>query len=151
VRTFPVSRLAAGLGAGILALGLTACGGSSNDTSSAAAGSTSGAASSAATSGSAGASGAAGSTLTATEKDFSIALSSNSVAPGTYTLTVDNAGHATHSLQIKGPGGVDMTSDTLQGGKTTSMTVTLEAGQYDLWCPIGNHKAMGMDTTLTVG
>jgi uncharacterized cupredoxin-like copper-binding protein len=28
--------------------------------------------------------------------------------------------------------------------------VTLQAGTYEVWCPIGNHRAMGMDTTLTV-
>jgi uncharacterized cupredoxin-like copper-binding protein len=154
VRTFSVSRLAAGVGAGVLVLGLAACGSDSGDDSgSAAADSTSVAApsgtSSGATAGSA--SDTAGGTLTATEKDFSIALTSDSVPPGTYQLTVDNAGKATHSLSIKGPGGVDMTSDTLQGGDSTTMTVTLQAGKYDVWCPIGNHRAMGMDTTLTVG
>jgi plastocyanin len=150
VRTSSVSRLAAGLGAGVLVLGSAACGGgSSGDSGSAAAASSSAASSSAATS-SAPASDTAGSTLTATEDDFSIALSSDSVAPGTYAVTVDNAGRATHSLSIKGPGGVDMTSDTLQGGDSTTMTVTLEAGEYEVWCPIANHKAMGMDTTLTV-
>jgi plastocyanin len=151
VRTLSVSRLAAGLGAGVLVLGVAACGSdSADDSGSAATDSTSAAAtSSASTSGSA--SDSAGGTLTATEDDFSIALASDSVPPGTYELTVDNAGDATHSLSITGPGGVDMTSDTLQGGDSTTMTVTLQAGEYEVWCPIGNHKAMGMDTTLTVG
>jgi plastocyanin len=131
-------------------LGLAACGGDSSDDTSSAAGSSS-PASSAAASDSSGSSDSAGTTLTATEDDFSIALSSDSVAPGTYTVSVENAGNATHSLSIKGPGGVDETSDTLQGGDSATMTVTLEAGEYEVWCPIGNHKAMGMDTTLTVG
>jgi plastocyanin len=89
-------------------------------------------------------------TLGATEADFSIELSSSTVAAGTYEITVVNEGSATHSLTIKGPGGVDQTSDTLQGGKSTTMTVTLQPGEYEVYCPIGNHRAMGMDTTLTV-
>jgi uncharacterized cupredoxin-like copper-binding protein len=63
---------------------------------------------------------------------------------------VENTGKATHSLTIEGPGGMDMTSDTVQGGRSTTMTVTLQAGRYEVYCPIGNHRAMGMSTTLTV-
>jgi plastocyanin len=88
--------------------------------------------------------------LSATEADFSIALSSSTVTAGTYEITVVNEGSATHSLTIEGPGGVDQTSDTLQGGRSTTMTVTLQPGEYEVYCPIGNHRSMGMDTTLTV-
>jgi uncharacterized cupredoxin-like copper-binding protein len=38
----------------------------------------------------------------------------------------------------------------VQGGGSTTMTVTLQPGEYEVFCPIGNHRAMGMDTTLTV-
>jgi uncharacterized cupredoxin-like copper-binding protein len=154
VRTVFLSRLAAGLGAGVLVLGLTACGsdsttsaGSATTTSSAAGSSAS--ASTAATS-SAGASDTAGTTVTAEEGDFFITLSSDTLSAGTYTFTVQNTGKASHSLKIEGPGGVDVTSDTVQGGESTTMTVTLQAGDYEVYCPIGNHRAMGMDTTLTV-
>jgi uncharacterized cupredoxin-like copper-binding protein len=155
VRTVFLSRLAAGLGAGVLVLGLTACGsdsttsaGSATTTTSSAAGS-SASASTAATS-SAGASDTAGTTVTAEEGDFFITLSSDTLSAGTYTFTVQNTGKASHSLKIEGPGGVDATSDTVQGGESTTMTVTLQAGDYEVYCPIGNHRAMGMDTTLTV-
>jgi uncharacterized cupredoxin-like copper-binding protein len=155
VRTVFLSRLAAGLGAGVLVLGLTACGsdsttsaGSATTTTSSAAGS-SASASTAATS-SAGASDTAGTTVTAEEGDFFITLSSDTLSAGTYTFTVQNTGKASHSLKIEGPGGVDVTSDTVQGGESTTMTVTLQAGDYEVYCPIGNHRAMGMDTTLTV-
>lgn len=30
------------------------------------------------------------------------------------------------------------------------MTVTLKAGSYEAYCPIGDHKAMGMDMHFTV-
>jgi uncharacterized cupredoxin-like copper-binding protein len=157
VRTVFLSRLAAGLGAGVLVLGLTACG--SDSTTSAGSATTSSAADSSASASSgatsagatsAGASDTAGTTVTAEEGDFFITLSSDTLSAGTYTFTVQNTGKASHSLKIEGPGGVDVTSDTVQGGESTTMTVTLQAGDYEVYCPIGNHRAMGMDTTLTV-
>jgi plastocyanin len=160
VPTSPLPRLAAVACAGVLAVGLAACGSStgSASSSSAAAGSTAAAGSSAAattasssTSSSGTAAGAAtGATVTAEEADFTITLSSSTLPAGTYTFTVRNTGKATHSLTIQGPGGVNVTSDKVQGGQSTTMTVTLQPGTYDVYCPIGNHKAMGMDSTLTV-
>ena len=146
MRTLTPTKLAAGLGAVALATALAACG--SNTTSATGAASSSAGSSSAA--GSSSVSDTAGAAVTATEADFSIALSSSDLTAGTHTFTVQNQGKATHSLTIKGPGGVDQTSDTLQGGQSTTMTVTLQPGKYDVYCPIGNHRAMGMDTTLTV-
>jgi uncharacterized cupredoxin-like copper-binding protein len=145
VPTLVPRNLAAGLGAVALAVALAACGSdSSGDTSSA------GTAPSSSAAGSSSPSDAAGTAVTATEADFSISLSSSDLTAGTYTFTVRNEGSATHSLTIKGPGGVDQTSDTVQGGESTTMTVTLQAGEYEVFCPIDGHRAMGMDTTLTV-
>jgi uncharacterized cupredoxin-like copper-binding protein len=79
-----------------------------------------------------------------------ITLSDAELTPGSHTLTITNDGRGTHSLSIRGPGGVDVTSDVLQGGGSTTMTVRLQAGEYEVWCPIGNHRTMGMETTLTV-
>ncbi|MDQ6657996.1 MAG: hypothetical protein M3Z00_07200 [Actinomycetota bacterium] len=28
--------------------------------------------------------------------------------------------------------------------------MTLQKGTYELYCPVGNHKQMGMDTHITV-
>jgi plastocyanin len=150
VRTPTLRRLAAGLSAGVLAFGLVACGSDSSTDSSSAAGSSAADTSSAGTASSSASIDAAAATVTANEADFSIALSSSTLTAGPYTFNVENTGKATHSLTIQGPGGVDVTSDTLQGGQTTTMTVTLQPGTYQVYCPIGNHREMGMDTTLTV-
>ncbi len=92
----------------------------------------------------------AGTPVTATESDFAISLSSSTLAPGTYTFTVENTGNAPHSLAIAGPGLPVTESETVRSGGTTTMTVTLQSGEYEVWCPIGNHRAMGMETTMTV-
>ena len=34
---------------------------------------------------------------------------------------------------------------------TQNLTVTLKAGTYDLFCSVPGHKALGMDTHITVG
>ena len=153
-------RLAAGLAAGVMVTAALAGCGSSSDAGSTAAGTTSSSAAAPATETPSGstagpaAGSATGSTatgVTVTEADYSINLSSSTLTAGTYTFTVTNAGKATHSLTIEGPGGLDKTSDKVQGGQSTTMTVTLQAGKYEVYCPVGNHRAMGMDTTLTVG
>ena len=145
-----LSRLAAGLSAGALALALSACGSDPNSGSTSAAGDSNSSGTTSSSSAAGDTADSTGTTVTATEADFSITLSSSALTAGTYTFTVENTGKATHSLTIEGPGGVDMTSDTVQGGRSTTMTVTLQAGQYEVYCPIGNHRAMGMSTTLTV-
>ena len=150
----PLPRLAAVASTGVLALALAACGGSSTSgaSSSSAAVSSAAATTASSTAGSTAGSTAeaTGATVTAEEADFTVTLSSSTLPAGTYTFTVRNTGKATHSLTIEGPGGVDMTSDKLQGGQSTTMTATLQPGQYQVYCPIGNHRAMGMSTTLTV-
>lgn len=149
-----VSTLAAAaLGAAVL---LSACGG--------AAGSYAGGTSaSPATAPSAGAPGAASTatattgstpatakTVTASEKEFSIALSSSSLSPGTYTFRATNNGSITHALTISGPGVADKTTGDISPGSSASVTVTLQPGSYDVFCPVGNHKMLGMDETVTV-
>jgi plastocyanin len=88
-------------------------------------------------------------TVTATE--FRLSLPSTHLAPGTYAFTMDNAGHATHAIEIRGPGVDGQMSGTAGPGGTATLTVTLQPGTYELWCPVGNHRAEGMQTTLTVG
>jgi plastocyanin len=139
-------RMAAALATGILAVALAGCGSNAatgSGASAAPAGATSAAAPGSSPDTPAG-------TLTATESEYKIDLSSADLTPGSYTITVANAGRSTHSLTIQGPGGVDVTSDIVQGGKSTTMTVTLQPGEYEVFCPIGNHRQMGMDTTLRV-
>ncbi|MEV0353199.1 cupredoxin domain-containing protein [Nonomuraea sp. NPDC050680] len=87
--------------------------------------------------------------VTVTEREFSLTLSTTGFKPGTYTFTIHNAGTAPHGLTIKGPG-VDSTSSIVPAGKTTKLSVTLKKGTYDLWCPVDNHRAMGMMTKISV-
>jgi plastocyanin len=79
-----------------------------------------------------------------------IELSEDSFAPGEYTIEVVNEGNATHDLVVERDGADVAASDTIGPGESTTLTVTLEAGDYVFYCSVGNHRAMGMETDVTV-
>ncbi|WP_433255734.1 hypothetical protein ACQPYK_15370 [Streptosporangium sp. CA-135522] len=87
--------------------------------------------------------------VTVTASEFSLTLSRKDFSPGAYTFELKNVGAAPHGLSIRGPG-VDATSDVIPGGKTTGLTVVLRKGRYELWCPVDDHRARGMMTTISV-
>lgn len=126
---------------------LAACGSSSSGGS--AAGSSAAAPTS--TGAASGSSAASGKTVDVTATDFKFALPMTHLTPGTYTFVEKNAGQTTHAMEIDGPGVSDQKSSTVEPGGRTSLTVTLQKGTYEFYCPVDAHRAMGMQTTLTVG
>jgi uncharacterized cupredoxin-like copper-binding protein len=140
VATGHALRLAAVGVAAAAALTMAACGSSGNKSSSATT------AASAAPS-----AGGQGTMVTVDESEFKITLSTTAFSPGTYTFVAKNTGHATHSLTIAGPGLAGSTSANVSPGGSTMLTVTLQKGSYELYCPIDGHKSQGMDTRITVG
>ncbi len=94
---------------------------------------------------------ASGKKIDVTLKDFSITVAGGStVKAGTYTFVVTNQGPSSHNLTINGPGVSDQATPTFGPG-TKNLTVTLKNGTYDLFCSVPGHRALGMDTKLTVG
>jgi uncharacterized cupredoxin-like copper-binding protein len=133
---------------------LAGCGssGSGGGTAAGAASSAGGGSSSAAGGGSSSpAAGGTGTAVTVDASEYALKLPSDHMAPGTYTFTMDNVGHATHAIEIQGPGIDKAKSSTAGPGGKATLTVTLQPGSYEMWCPVGNHKQAGMDTTITVG
>lgn len=125
-------RLLLGVAAGGLTAVLAACGGGGNGSSS----------SSNSTS--------TGTPVTAQLSDFHIKLSTEEFRPGPYTFTATNTGSHEHALEIEGPGGENR-SKTVEPGQSTTLTVTLKSGSYEVYCPIDGHKDLGMKTHITVG
>lgn len=93
---------------------------------------------------------ATGTPVAVSERDFSIELPHDSLAPGTYTFDVTNEGTLPHDLAIAGPGLGQEISDTIAPGESGSLTVTLEEGTYTLWCTVGDHRSRGMETMIEV-
>jgi plastocyanin len=152
-RTLP--RLATG--AALLALGmggLTACGGSGSGSNSAASSTSETTASSSAETSASASESSGGSAeaqaITATEQDFSISLDEDHLKAGSYTITVVNKGSATHDLAVEEDGTTKAKSATIAPGGQTTLTVDLDAGKYTFYCSVGNHRAMGMEKTVTV-
>jgi plastocyanin len=90
-----------------------------------------------------------GTVIEVDERNFTIELSTTEFAPGTYTFVATNNGQTTHALEIEGQGLEEETED-IAPGDSASLTVTLEAGEYEFYCPVGNHKEMGMELDITL-
>jgi len=124
----------------LAALLLGACGSSSTTSTPPAAATT--------TAGSA--AGASGKAVDVSEKEYSITLSQATFAPGTYTFKIKNDGSFPHNLAVEGPGVDKQKSPTVGGGQPSTLTVTLQAGTYELSCGVPGHKDKGMDMKITV-
>ena len=128
-----------------VAVPMVGCGGSSDDNS------TSNAATQASTTGGAAATGAGG-TVNLTATDFKFNPSDPTVSSGDVTFNEKNDGQVTHSLEIE-----DVTpghDQELEGDVSPTQSGTLKAnlapGKYEFYCPVGNHKEMGMEGEITV-
>ncbi|HWN20537.1 MAG TPA: cupredoxin domain-containing protein [Gaiellaceae bacterium] len=69
---------------------------------------------------------------------------------GETTFTVSNEGEFPHALEIEG-NGIEEETEELAPGESGSVTVELEPGEYELYCPVGDHRDRGMVGTLVVG
>jgi plastocyanin len=81
--------------------------------------------------------------------EFAIDPANPKVKNGAVTFDVVNEGSASHALEIEG-GGEEFETEVLQGGQTAELQATLEPGEYEWYCPVGNHAEQGMKGTLTV-
>ncbi|MGI8617498.1 MAG: cupredoxin domain-containing protein [Gemmatimonadaceae bacterium] len=85
--------------------------------------------------------------------EWSVVVSQGVVAPGTFTFHAMNQGTHPHAFEIEG-NGQEWKSDPIPPGGTATLTPTLTAGTYEVYCPIvdsqGNHQERGMRTTFSV-
>jgi plastocyanin len=69
---------------------------------------------------------------------------------GEYTFRLVNDGGTAHALKIEGQG-VEEETETIGPGETAELTVALEAGEYEMYCPVDGHRDMGMEGTVNLG
>jgi len=95
---------------------------------------------------------AGGQTVQVKEMEFHIAPAKITIAStGSVTFEATNAGKIDHALELEG-NGVEQKIGTISPGSSGKLTVTLsKKGTYELYCPIDNHRAMGMQATVVVG
>jgi uncharacterized cupredoxin-like copper-binding protein len=89
-------------------------------------------------------------TVTATEGEMFIELSEDSFTAGSTTFEVVNGGSATHDFVVERDGADVAATDTIAPGDSTTLEVDLEPGEYVFYCSVGNHRARGMEVTVTV-
>lgn len=79
--------------------------------------------------------------------------------PGTYAFEVENVtGNDAHALEIKSEEGAQInykegsvrTEDLSPGASAPQFKVHLEAGTYEISCPVGSHAEEGERGTITV-
>jgi uncharacterized cupredoxin-like copper-binding protein len=129
-----------------LVVPIAGCGGDDDDGDT---GADTGAATQAATT-TGGAAGGGGETVDMSLTDFALNPADPTVKAGSVTFNVTNDGQAPHALEVEGPGG-EVETETLDAGGSEKLTVDLsKPGTYTMYCPVGNHRDMGMEGQVTV-
>ena len=67
---------------------------------------------------------------------------------GEVTINFDNPSSIPHAVEVEG-NGVEEETTTVTSAKA-KLSVDLKAGEYEFYCPVGNHKEQGMEGTLIV-
>lgn len=75
-----------------------------------------------------------------------------SAKAGTVSITLANPSGDSlpHAIAIEGAGGVQKAGAIAQPGGSSKLSLALKPGTYTFYCPVGNHRAQGMEGTLTV-
>lgn len=68
---------------------------------------------------------------------------------GKVTIEMDNPSDLPHAVELEG-NGVEVAGDTVTKGGVSKATADLKPGDYEFYCPVGNHRDAGMEGTLTV-
>lgn len=69
---------------------------------------------------------------------------------GPTSFHVRNEGKKTHSFKIEGPGIEELLSKPVKPQADGSLQVTLQPGEYKVYCPVGSHESKGMTMKLSV-
>jgi uncharacterized cupredoxin-like copper-binding protein len=69
--------------------------------------------------------------------------------PGTYLFKAVNSGGTVHALEVEGQG-IEEETEEIQPGQSAELKVKLEAGTYELYCPVDAHKEEGMEGKVIV-
>jgi uncharacterized cupredoxin-like copper-binding protein len=95
--------------------------------------------------------GGGGQTVDMTAADFKFDPSDPTVKSGDVTFNLKNDGQESHSLEIEDVNGQDQEIEgEVSPGQSGTLKVNLPPGKYEFYCPVANHKEMGMEGEITV-
>jgi len=88
--------------------------------------------------------GPAAETVNLSETEYKITPSDvNTKKSGVIEFKVTNDGSTTHALEVEGAD-VEQRTDDIAPGESATLKVDLSKGGYEMYCPISNHKDLGM-------
>jgi plastocyanin len=73
-----------------------------------------------------------------------------SAPEGEVTFRITNEGDMDHGFVVEGDGVDEQIVDSVRPGTTETLTVALAPGTYTAWCPIGDHRAQGMEAQIEI-
>jgi hypothetical protein len=91
--------------------------------------------------------------LSVLTREYTLTLSRAQIASGDALIELDNSGEDPHDLRVEpvGAGSPPVDFPVAGSGTVTKQRLSLQPGTYKLLCTLGNHDALGMHATLTVG
>ena len=92
------------------------------------------------------------STISVRLSEWKVELSRAAVGPGPVSFTVKNTGTIPHAFEVEGKG-LEKETPQIAPGDSTTLTLDLKAGDYEVYCPVGegSHEKLGMKAKLHVG
>lgn len=82
--------------------------------------------------------------------EYEIAMPTSLPATESRVFRVTNNGAIEHNFEVEGQGIEEEFETNLSPGETRTMQLSLEPGTYEVYCPVGNHRELGMEIQLTV-
>ena len=85
-------------------------------------------------------------------RDFELDPSDPEVdGAGVVEFKLSNDGQTPHNLEVETPQGEFELEQDLEPGQSGNLKAEVtEPGEYVIYCPVSNHREMGMEGTLTV-
>ena len=77
-------------------------------------------------------------------------LNEKPIGPGLTVFEVTNEGEKEHSFVIEGLDVIQRLEENLKPGETRTISVELKPTGYNIYCPIDNHKNMGMASVIRI-
>jgi uncharacterized cupredoxin-like copper-binding protein len=91
------------------------------------------------------------STIRLVAEEFRFTPKDVSIATGDVAFAVTNQGEIEHNIVVDDPGGRRVVQIAIiEPGETRSITVSLPAGTYVIYCALPGHREAGMVATLRV-
>ncbi|MCL4244848.1 MAG: cupredoxin domain-containing protein [Candidatus Dadabacteria bacterium] len=77
-------------------------------------------------------------------------LNEKPIGPGITVFEVTNEGDKEHSFVIEGLDVMQRLEENLRPGETRTISVELKPSGYNVYCPVGNHRNMGMASVIRI-